>query len=87
MTAARVRDLPGGSRDWQWPYLFPAARLHRDASNGGRRRQNLHELVMQRPGPEAAPRTGLTKRATCHTFRYAFARHLREDGYDIRTIQ
>ena len=29
----------------------------------------------------------MTKRASCHTFGHAFATHLVEDGYDLRTVQ
>ena len=33
----------------------------------------------------AVTKAGLTKRATCHTFRHSFATHLLESGY--RTVQ
>lgn len=36
---------------------------------------------------QAAKAAGVEKRVNCHSFRHSFARHLREAGYDIRTVQ
>jgi site-specific recombinase XerD len=51
------------------------------------RRHHASESGLQRVISQAGHAAGLTKRISCHTFRYSFATHLLQQAYDIRTVQ
>jgi integron integrase len=75
------------AREWRWQWVFVAARSYRDSATGERIRHHVHPTVIQRAVRRAVLASGISKRATCHTFRHCFATHLLEAGYDIRTVQ
>jgi len=87
LPASLSRKYPNAAAEWRWQWVFPQKHRWRDPRAKDEGRFHIDASVIQRAVRDAVILSGISKHASCHTFRHSFATQLLENGYDIRTVQ
>ena len=87
MPPALARKYPAADKSWEWQYVFPSRDFSVDPRTLTVKRHHLHPSGVQKAITAAVQAAGITKRATGHTLRTAFAHRLKEAGYQLDDIQ
>ncbi|MEX0891164.1 MAG: integron integrase, partial [Gemmatimonadota bacterium] len=87
LPGALHRKDPEAGYERHWQFVFPGSTIIADPATGRTGRWHLHPSSVQRSVKRAVRRSGITKRASCHTFRHSFATEALRSGCDIRTLQ
>jgi len=87
LPSALERKYRNVGREWGWQFVFPSIKRSRDPRSGIERRHHISPEGVQAAVKRAIKLAGITKNASCHTFRHTFATLLLTNGYDIRTVQ
>lgn len=87
MPPALARKYPAADKSWEWQYVFPSRDLSVDPRTHAVKRHHLHPSGVQRAITAAVRAASITRRATGHTLRAAFAHRLKESGYQLDDSQ
>jgi integron integrase len=87
LPGALAKKYPSACREFRWQYVFPGKNLSCAPRTKVTRRHHILESGLQKAVKTAVDKAGITKRVSCHSFRYSFATHFLENGVNIRVVQ
>jgi integron integrase len=72
---------------WELQWLFPTKKMSKDPRSNNKLRHHVHQDMLSRQLLLVMVKTGINKVVNIKSFQGAFASHLLQQGYDVRTVQ